>query len=269
MIQLYRERGRLSTGNSQNSPTNSGSSQRDEGLFQRILGGIGSGKGPGARGEGGAGKREKAGKAPRPNPQPGIWEQFSHFFFRKRVPAGIWDPFPILVVLGHYSSAKGKISSFPSLLFSSFFPLPAPLGMSSQVSECPSQGPPEFQDSGIASFPTKHTRKKTSRENKQNPKLVTKKGGFHWKSFPRPIRIWEFLGRAQRGPRKPKSPQNPTFPGDSRRDLGSSQSQSHSHISLAHREGLWGCFMYTAPIPGLGADPRILRFLGTLSSPQA
>lgn len=111
--------------------------------------------------------------------------------------------------------------------------------------------------------------KKTSRENKQTPK-ITKKGRFHWKSFPRPIQIREFLGKARRGPRNPKSPQNPTsqgipggiwdhpspnpiptFPSDTGKDSGG--------------------FMYTAPIPGLGANPGILgipRFLGTLSCPQ-
>lgn len=64
---------------------------------------------------------KRAGKGPKPLPQSGIWEWFSHFSFRKRVLAGIWGiPSQSRLFWDHYSFAKGKISF--SLLFSSSFP---------------------------------------------------------------------------------------------------------------------------------------------------
>lgn len=220
MIQLYREGGGLSTGNSGNSPGNSGNGGAGgrRGFSRGFLGGIGSGKGPGSQGEGGAGK------APRPRPEPGIWEQFSHFSFRKRVLAGIWDPFPILGFSGSLFLCQRKKKKSPLFFlfspFSGFFPPPAPLGMSRHV-RVSFLGPLEFQDSGIASFPTKHTRnvprgEKKSRKNKKTPKIITKKVDFAGKASPAPSgsgNSWEEPGGVPETPNPPKIQHSRGIPG--------------------------------------------------------
>lgn len=277
MIQLYRERGGLSTGNSGNSPGNSGNGGaggRRSFSREDFWGGLEVGNVPDPEGKE---ELEKSWKSPQTSPSAWNLGAVFPFFLQEKGPG--WDlgslPNPGFFWIIIPLPKEKKKKSPPFLLFSpfsSFFPPPAPLGMSRHVraSFLGTSGIPGLWNRLLPNKThQEHSqREKKPRKNKKNPKSNKKKGGFCWKSFPRPIRIWEFLGRARRGPRNPKSPQNPTFPGDSRWDLGSSQSQ----FSLGHREGLRGCFMYTVPIPSLGADPGIpgiLRFLGTLSSPQA
>lgn len=260
---------------------------------------------------------KRAGKGPKPLPQSGIWERFSHFSFRKKVLAGIWGiPSQSRLFWDHYSFAKGKISfsllfssSFPA--FSCSFPPPAPSGMSSRVSEFPARGPPEIPGVWNRLLPNKTHQKhsQTGKEFQEKQRKANRKGGFCWKSFPGPVRLWEFLGSARNRDRESQIPQNPTFPGKSRQNLGSSQpgsqsqrglgssqsqfhSQSHSHLSLGHQQGLgdvlctrrqfqaqsrfpgvipefWECCSSRERSAVLRADPGIpgtRRFLGTLSS---
>lgn len=240
---------------------------------------------------------KRPGKGPKPLPQSGIWEQLSHFSFRKRVLPGIWGiPSQSWLFWNRYSFAKGKISFFPPflLIFSSFFPA---LFLLLLPQECPAACPSllprdlqKFQEFGIGFFPTKLTRnipkrEKNSRKNKEKP---TKKVDFAGKASLVPSNSgnsWEAPGGSQNSDRESQIPPKSNIPGGIPAGFGILP----AWIPIPAGSGIIpipipipsfprtpgrarGGFMYTAPTPGSEPIPRadpgipgMLKFLGTLS----
>lgn len=264
MIQLYREREELFTGNSGNSGDLGARRTSPKGLFQRVFWGIWSRKGPWSRGRGAAGKELE--KAPNLSLSLGFGSGFPTFPSGKGSWLGFGGCLPNPGFSGIIIPLPKEKSPFPSF-FPPLFQLFPALSLLLLPRECPAACPSflpgdlqKFQEFGIGFFPTKLTRnipkrEKNSRKNKEKP---TEKVDFAGKASPVPSgsgNSWEVPGRSRNRDRESQIPQNPTFPGKSRRNLGSSQpgsqsqrglgssqsqfhSQSHSHLSLGQREGL-------------------------------
>lgn len=301
MIQLYREREELFTGNSGNSGNLGARGTSPKGLFQRVFWGIWSRKGPWSRGRGAAGKGLE--KAPNLSLSLGFGSGFPTFPSGKGSWLGFGGSLPNPGFSGIIIPLPKEKSPFPSFfpplfqLFSCSFPPPVPSGMSSRVSEFPARGPPEIPGVWNRLLPNKTHQKhsQTGKEFQEKQRKANRKGGFCWKSFPGPIRLREFLGSARQVPEQGQGIPNPpksNIPGEIPAEFGILP----AWIPIPAGSGIIpipipfpipfpsfpqtpgrarGCFMYTAPIPGSEPIPRgdpgilgMLQFPGTLSCPQ-
>lgn len=261
MIQLYREREKLFTGNSGNSGNPGGRVRR--GFSRGIFGGFEVGKVPGPEGE------EQPGKGwERPQTSPSVWD--------------LGDPFPIPAFLGSLFLCQRK----NPLFFPCSFPPPAPSGMSGRVSEFPARGPPEIPGVWNRLLPNKthqkHSQTGKEFQEKQGKAKKKKKVDFVGKASPAP----GIPGKRPAGPGtgNPKSPKI-----QHSRGILAGPGIVPAQIPIPAGSGIIpipipsfprtpgrarGCFMYTAPIPGSEPIPRgdpgipgILKFPGMLSCP--